>query len=97
MPGVWRKTLSSDNHSLGPALISNTEDSVSKVTLLLQDTVQPLWHSAYILPIGACGVEASSRQSAPEATKGLTQELQHYKGTAPLSNHQLSLQHKFTD
>ena len=26
-----------------------------------------------MLPIGACGIEASSRQSAPEAKKGLNQ------------------------
>ena len=32
--------------------------------------MQLLWRSAYMSPIGVCGVEASSRQSAPEATKG---------------------------
>ena len=48
-----------------------TEDSISSVTLLLQVTVQLLWHSAYMSLIGACGTEASSRQSVPEAIKGL--------------------------
>ena len=54
------------------ALVSNTEDSVSSVTLLLQVAAQLLWHSAYMSLIGTCGVEASRRLSAPEATKELT-------------------------
>ena len=52
------------------ALVSNTEDSVSSVTLLLKVALGLLWLSAYMLPIGAYGVEARSRQSAPEASEG---------------------------
>ena len=58
--------------SLELVVVSNTENSVSSVTLLLQVAVQRLWHSAYMLLIDTCGIEANIRQSAPKATKGLS-------------------------
>ena len=58
--------------SLGLALISNTEDSVALVILMLQVAVRLLWHFAYMSPISTCDAEASSVQSAPEATRGLS-------------------------
>ena len=57
--------------SLGLALVSNTDYSVTKVTLLLQVTVWLLWDSAYMSLISLCGVEASSGQLVPEVMKGL--------------------------
>ena len=75
--------------SLGLALVSNAEDSISSVTLLLQVAVWPLWHSAYMSPIGACSIETSSCQLAPEATKELTIPFALGVGTAQLESARL--------
>ena len=45
--------------------------TVTVTGFLFQVTVQLLWHSAYMLLIGTCGIEASGHQSALEVTKGL--------------------------
>ena len=61
MPGIWRKPPSKT-------------DLVNSFPLQLQVIVCLPWHSADMSPTGACGTEASSRQSKPEATQKFERE-----------------------